>query len=251
MYLKASFLSVLVAELDVEADGKVSGQVSVLLSSIEAAAQIAVDHLQKNVEILGSGRMSTVDAVDQAGTAQQDLETALCAVISLLDVVVKMGGEIAQVHPYANAAWKTLTFVYQSVTQQQEMDDEVVKLAKTMVEVYAFVGDIEFLPQKIKPLENALNRDRQTNRRIRYLLLTEQSGRVVRTTFLTANQKKVDDFTEVLLKLKDSFDRGLAIQSASDVKKMAFMNFALVIFWIIYDVWIRTLKSGMNSTERN
>jgi hypothetical protein len=36
------------------------------------------------------------------------------------------------------------------------MDDEVVKLAKTMVDVYAFVKDVKFLVPNTKPLVDAL-----------------------------------------------------------------------------------------------
>jgi hypothetical protein len=51
-------------------------------------------------------------------------------------------------------------------------------------------------------------------------LLKALSGRVVRTAFLNTNRKKIDDLTEILLGLKDSFDRGVAIQSASSVKEI-------------------------------
>ncbi|KAJ6553047.1 hypothetical protein B0H19DRAFT_1263468 [Mycena capillaripes] len=55
----------------------------------------------------------------------------------------------SQANPYANAAWKMLTSVYEAVNNQQETDDRVLQLLETMVEVYSFVGDVEFLLLKI------------------------------------------------------------------------------------------------------
>jgi hypothetical protein len=69
--------------------------VFVLLESIEEAAQKAANDLQKDIGGLGPQEFG----VDMSGCAQaaQDLATALGGVISKLDIIVKMGDEIAQV----------------------------------------------------------------------------------------------------------------------------------------------------------
>jgi hypothetical protein len=69
--------------------------VSVLLRSIQAAAEGAADDLHKNVEKLGPEGSGPLDQARAA--SQQDLATALGAVISRLGVVARMGNEIAQV----------------------------------------------------------------------------------------------------------------------------------------------------------
>jgi hypothetical protein len=38
--------------------------------------------------------------------------------------------------------------------QQQETDDKLLKLVETMVEVYSFVRDVDFLAEKLKSLED-------------------------------------------------------------------------------------------------
>lgn len=42
--------------------------------------------------------------------------------------------------------------------KQSEMDDEVVKLVQTMLKVYSFVEDVNFVPEKIKILEDTLTK---------------------------------------------------------------------------------------------
>lgn len=39
---------------------------------------------------------------------------------------------------------------------QKETDEKLLKLLKTMAEVYSFVGDVQDLPQKIKKLEDSV-----------------------------------------------------------------------------------------------
>ncbi|KAJ7832405.1 hypothetical protein B0H14DRAFT_2364748, partial [Mycena olivaceomarginata] len=65
----------------------------------------------------------------------------------------------SKIHPYANMAWKVLTSVYKVrelaiVKHQQETNDNLLKLVETMRDVYAFVEDVDFLPEKIKSLED-------------------------------------------------------------------------------------------------
>jgi hypothetical protein len=45
---------------------------------------------------------------------------------------------------------------FQVVKKQQETDEKLLKLVKTMVEVYSFVDEVDFIPEKIKRLEESL-----------------------------------------------------------------------------------------------
>jgi hypothetical protein len=44
----------------------------------------------------------------------------------------------------------------QAVKKGQQIEDNVVQLVETMIEVYDFVEDVENLPQKIKRLETVV-----------------------------------------------------------------------------------------------
>ncbi|KAJ7191535.1 WD40 repeat-like protein [Mycena pura] len=206
----------LVVELDVKVDGKASGRVSVCLKSIEEAAQNAKYEMQKDIERLSPKGLasSTVDAAAQAGAAQQDLATALGLVLFKLDFVVKMGDELAEAHPYVDAAWKILTSVHKAVKNQR--DKKIVKLVTAMCQVYSFVDQVEFLTQKIEALEGTITSiAKQT---VECAIFIREytghgfSGRLARTTFTDTDQK-IKNLSTALLNLKDSFDRGEAIQA--------------------------------------
>ncbi|KAJ7879788.1 hypothetical protein B0H14DRAFT_3771523, partial [Mycena olivaceomarginata] len=79
---------------------------------------------------------------------------SLGVLISKLDIIVRVGDKLATIHPYANVAWKVLTFVYEAVKKQKETDGKIVELVQTMVTTFSFVEDTESLPGKIKGLEN-------------------------------------------------------------------------------------------------
>ncbi|KAJ6559973.1 quinon protein alcohol dehydrogenase-like superfamily [Mycena capillaripes] len=194
-----------VVQLNVAAEGQVS--------------EHAKERMQATVGIpspIGSA-FDKVDAAVEAGAAQNDLATALGACVDRLDVFVKMGDKIAQAHPYLSAAWTILTSVYQAVKQQQEMDKEVVDLVNTMVEVYSFKEDINFVSDKIKILEDGLtNIAQQTLKCAKFLEEYKQhgfSGRAIRTSFLNSNRKRIDDLSEELVKLKESFTHALSTQT--------------------------------------
>ncbi|KAJ7852779.1 hypothetical protein B0H14DRAFT_2759308, partial [Mycena olivaceomarginata] len=183
-------------KLEVKANGKVSGRVSVLLESIGAAALSVVDELQRKIGKLGS----TESSVDVSGIAQAARDWA-----TVISTCVKMGGEITKVHPYATAAWKILTSLYQAIEKQREMDDEVVKLVKTMVEINMFHWRYALTHIAEQSIECANFLDQYSREGF--------SGRTFQNTFLKENKQKIQDLCNELVKLKDSFDRGLAIQT--------------------------------------
>ncbi|KAJ7096825.1 WD40-repeat-containing domain protein, partial [Mycena epipterygia] len=121
-----------------------------------------------------------------------------------------------KVHPYAQVAWNILTLAYKVVQKQQDTDDRLLELVQTMVEVYSFVEDVEFLSQKIKRLEDSvLGITRET---VECAIFIHEytgkgfAGRVVRDTWSDTSET-IDRLSAVLLQLKDAFDRGIAIQT--------------------------------------
>ncbi|KAJ7779963.1 hypothetical protein B0H16DRAFT_1448444 [Mycena metata] len=204
-------------QLKVKADGKVSGRISVVLGKIEVAAGAANDRLQSEATIgLPDLIIERLDGVVETGAAQNELATALGACLDRLDVVVKMGDKLAQVHPYVNAAWVILTSVHQAVKQQREMDDNVVELVKTMVKLYSFKDHIDFVVEKIQILEDTLIEiAKQTLECANFLQEYKQqtfSGRTIRTAFVNTNQKKIEDMSKELVNLKELFAHALIAQ---------------------------------------
>ncbi|KAJ7857483.1 hypothetical protein B0H14DRAFT_2507408, partial [Mycena olivaceomarginata] len=83
------------------------------------------------------------------------LESGLNAVVKGLEVILHIGDELTEINPYAKAAWKILTFVRKAVEKQQDMDEKVLELVRTMAEVYSFVDDVESL-EKVKRLKDVV-----------------------------------------------------------------------------------------------
>ncbi|KAJ7686939.1 WD40 repeat-like protein [Mycena rosella] len=81
-----------------------------------------------------------------------------------------------------------------------------------MVDVYSFVGDVDFL-QKIKSLEDkALAIVKQTVECALFIQEYTAHDRAVRNTWIHTDEK-IDDLSEALLKLKGSFEGRLTVQS--------------------------------------
>ncbi|KAJ7235794.1 hypothetical protein C8J57DRAFT_1530491 [Mycena rebaudengoi] len=162
-----------------------------------------------------SAEAITLD-LKESMTGAEALASGLKEVMEKLDRIVQIGDQLSQIHPYANAAWKILTFVYEAVKTQQETDSKALELVQTMVEVYLFVEDLDFLSSKIKPLENVVQEIiKQTVECaifIREYVAQGFSGRLKRDA-LSKTSQKIDGLSEALRGLKLSFDRGLAIQS--------------------------------------
>ncbi|KAJ7664193.1 WD40-repeat-containing domain protein [Mycena rosella] len=203
-------------------DGNPSGTISVRLTRDAEAASDMIDKAQKNVEglALGTATSTIITAgsiVRESIPVANDLVSALAAVTSKLEIIVRIGDEIATIHPYVSIAWKVLTSVYKAVKKQQETDDKLLKLVETMVEVYSFVEDADSLVQKIKSLEDkALAIAKQTVECALFIQEYTAHGfcdRTVRNTLIHADQK-IDDLSETLVKLKGAFEGRLILQSS-------------------------------------
>ncbi|KAJ6568883.1 WD40 repeat-like protein, partial [Mycena capillaripes] len=115
------------------------------------------------------------------------------------------------IHPYASIAWKILTSVYQTAKKQQETDDKLRMLVETMVDVYSFVGDIEFLREQIKSLQNkVLAIVKQTVECA--IFIQEYTANGFCSATWTNPENTIDDLSAALLKLKGSLDSSLAVQ---------------------------------------
>ncbi|KAF7348825.1 WD40 repeat-like protein [Mycena venus] len=188
--------------------GKPSAKLSVKVHNVTPA------HVKSAIEVAENDV-----AVGELGNAQiraGKFAAGLKEVTAKLDIIIKIGDGVSEINPYAKAAWKLLTFVYETVKTQQAMDDKTLQLVQNMVNVYSFVEDVESLPQQIKRLENVVVEiTRQTLECAIFLReYTGQGfgGRLIRNTWSNTSQK-IDGLSSALSELKDAFDRGLAFQN--------------------------------------
>ncbi|KAF7342157.1 WD40 repeat-like protein [Mycena venus] len=197
--------------------GKPAGTITVRLMPDSEAAATTVEQSQRTLARLKVGETSSAtEIVTKSVATGHDLESALSAITAKLELIVGIGDEIATIHPYINIAWKVLTSVYKVVKKQKDTDAKLTKLVETMVEVYSFVEDVDFLPQKIKGLElKTLAIAKQTVECALFIQEYTANGfsrRAIENSWTLA-EKKIDDLSAVLRNLKDSFEGRLAVQS--------------------------------------
>ncbi|KAJ7744044.1 WD40 repeat-like protein [Mycena maculata] len=207
--------------VDGDSKGKPVGKLSLRLLRDTDTAATAIETAQRDVAKIAPGATSSA-IIKAAGliakfeSAAKDFDPALwTTIVAKLEPIVELGDKIAAIHPYANMAWKILTSVYQVAKKQQATDAKLGKLLQTMVDVYSFVEDTDFLAEKIKSLEDkVLAIVKQTIECSLFIQDYTANGfcsRAIRNTWTNAD-KKIDELCDVLLRLQDSFDSSLSVQ---------------------------------------
>ncbi|KAF7980717.1 hypothetical protein HWV62_37189 [Athelia sp. TMB] len=91
-----------------------------------------------------------------AGLAQSDLVGSLASLVESMSIMVKIGDEIAKLHPWANLAWNVLSVGLKMVRAQQDRDDNITHLVSTMQSTYSIVVGADVL--KDTHLQDVLQR---------------------------------------------------------------------------------------------
>ncbi|KAJ7745956.1 WD40-repeat-containing domain protein [Mycena olivaceomarginata] len=159
------------------------------------------------------------DAVDSVAVIEGSgakLSGALSGILSALENIVKVGDELAKIHPYANTAWQILTSVYNVVKNQQKADDKVVELVEAMTALYSFATEVDSVVKNSKPVEDTILRiTRQTVECALFIREYSGHGYLGRVTqnFFSGAEQRVDELVAALHRLKEDFDRGIAVQT--------------------------------------
>ncbi|KAF8143588.1 hypothetical protein K438DRAFT_1783607 [Mycena galopus ATCC 62051] len=153
----------------------------------------------------GSAGTMVVDLVNQ-GAQHDDLLSALGTLVARLgnvvDIGVKIGGEIAK-----------------AVKKQKEADEKTVQLVQAMTDVFLFAEDVEKLSETLKcpRLEASISA---------LVKLTEECAKFIegycKTTFWTRvtteiwkqRSQKIDDFCTAFSKFHQDLDKGVQLHTA-------------------------------------
>ncbi|KAJ7808899.1 hypothetical protein B0H14DRAFT_1508795 [Mycena olivaceomarginata] len=141
-------------------EGEVLGRLSVSLSALtddKAVEQMIQDTSKLKLPSPVGDALDSVAAVEGPSSGAK-LSDTLSGILSALENIVKVGDELAKIHPYANAAWKVLTSVYNIVKSQREADDKVVKLVEAMAMLYSFATEVDSVVKNSKPVEDTVLR---------------------------------------------------------------------------------------------
>ncbi|KAF7970100.1 hypothetical protein HWV62_24970 [Athelia sp. TMB] len=136
---------------------------AVVLNSTTVTLSSAMDTLAKAPAQLSESERTVVvaNAMAAAGDtitdlAQSGLVDALTKLVNNLDFVVKLGDEIAKIHPWASLAWNVLSIGLKLVKAQQDRDNKITALIQTMQSTYSAVVHSEVV--KDERLHDVLER---------------------------------------------------------------------------------------------
>ncbi|KAF7363067.1 WD40 repeat-like protein [Mycena venus] len=184
--------------------------------------EIAIADAVEDSAVLGSVPTSDLRRVTGFALQNSDsnlvssLEGLLKILTSRLDVVVKIGGVIAKIHPFAELAYNVLTSVYDVVKKQQNTDQSIVQLINTMVDVYSFTKDVNSLPD-IERIEGVVSVIVQETARcalfIREYTAHGFAARLV-GQIISQDTQKIQDFMAAFDKHKQSLDWALGVHIA-------------------------------------
>ncbi|KAK6987700.1 WD40 repeat-like protein [Favolaschia claudopus] len=192
--------------------------VSLKAATVQAAVvQMTEDRSKLAIPSSLEGIRAPIETIQGVNSSAQFSES-FKAVLSALENIVKVGDELAKVHPYAKTAWTLLTSVYKIMANQHEMDDKVIKLIEAMAELYSFAKEADLFVKKFKHVEDSImNITKKTQDCAEFIHKYSEIGFLARSvqTPLAGTGKQIEEMTAELLQLKESFDRAMLVQTAA------------------------------------
>ncbi|KZP21263.1 hypothetical protein FIBSPDRAFT_931700 [Athelia psychrophila] len=106
------------------------------------------------------GPTAVTDAMSDAGAAlaalsQSDLVGSFKILVDKLGILVKIGDEVAKIHPWVNLAWSVLSVGLKLVQAQQTRDHKMIALIETLQSTYSIVDGSDILNDE--RLQDVLN----------------------------------------------------------------------------------------------
>ncbi|KAK7685647.1 hypothetical protein QCA50_010991 [Cerrena zonata] len=126
-------------------------------SNVKGNAEAALGLAQVAVDV-SDIRSQEPEIVDHTSAVLNNLSSLSKNLGTVAGVIADKMGDLAELHPYANIAWKACSSLYDVVKQQRMNDDGLLALVKTMDDTFSFAGDLDDLPNKIKRLESVIAR---------------------------------------------------------------------------------------------
>ncbi|KAF7338986.1 WD40 repeat-like protein [Mycena venus] len=188
----------------------------------DQAIKIAVADAAEDSAKLGSRTSSDIPRVADFAVQNSDSdivssqEDLLQSLTSSLDVVIKIGGVIPKIHPFAELAYNVLTSLYVAVKKQRKTDQAITQLVQMMVDAYSFTKDIESLPE-ITRIQNIVCAIVQETAKCA-LFIREYTGHVfaVRmiSQILSEDAQTIQDYMVAFEQHKQSLDWALGVHIA-------------------------------------
>ncbi|KAF7346977.1 WD40 repeat-like protein [Mycena venus] len=193
----------------------------------DQAVKIAIADAAEDSEKLGSGTSSDIHKVVDSAVQNSDsdlvssLGDLLQSLTSSLDVVIKIGGVIAKIHPFAELAYNILTSVYQAVKKQRKTDQSIAQLVQAMVDAYSFTKDVKSLSE-IERIEDIVGAIVQETAKCA-LFIREYIGHGFTVRMISQIKSKdaqtIQEFMGAFEKHRQSLDWALGVRVAVVIDK--------------------------------
>ncbi|KAG8694985.1 hypothetical protein FRC08_008138, partial [Ceratobasidium sp. 394] len=175
----------------------------------------------------------TGDSHSAAQNAQNEANSRVAMSPSLLEslgrtrdaveTILKIGQSLAELNPVAKAVVKIFTHAWETLRKQDQCDALVAKLVEEMGDVLPHVAAVED-HAKLGNLRDTLKELlRLVEEASRFVVEYKSDGAAVRTVraFVSSSaQDQVDEFVSRFGRLKESFDREVAIQTVQRVETL-------------------------------
>ncbi|KZP21272.1 hypothetical protein FIBSPDRAFT_1044227 [Athelia psychrophila] len=142
--------------LSLQYKGKETCKLAVRITeSATTALSSTMDRLEGLSETLTApGLTAVTGAMSAAGEAvtslsQSDLVGSFQMLVEKLGILVKIGDEIAKIHPWVNLAWNVLSVGLKLVKAQQDRDHKITALIETMKSTYSIIFGSEILEDEL------------------------------------------------------------------------------------------------------
>ncbi|KAK7686162.1 hypothetical protein QCA50_010382 [Cerrena zonata] len=173
-------------------------------------AKAALDLAQKAI-----GKQAS-DVMDSVSTVVGNLQSLSTKLGSVTSVIMDKMGDLAELHPYANIAWKVCSSLYEAAKQKNINDETLLALVETMNDTFAFVNDLENLPNKIKHLELVITRVLEQTTECSLFIRNYVDRGSTANIFLQlwqSQKPKIDEFKDAFANLQKDLGSGALLHN--------------------------------------
>ncbi|KAF9072466.1 hypothetical protein BDP27DRAFT_1320509 [Rhodocollybia butyracea] len=123
----------------------VEGQNSAAMAAAVQRAKIRASRLHSPNS--ASTAVSMIQAADGVYSSTENALGNFVLLLEKLQVFANLANSVAEIHPYADAAYSIISVAYKAVLAQMQRDENIIALIDTMDDIYNFVKEAEPLRQ--------------------------------------------------------------------------------------------------------
>ncbi|KAF9058769.1 hypothetical protein BDP27DRAFT_1453783 [Rhodocollybia butyracea] len=134
------------ARIEFKVDVETSEE-SVAMAAMVQRAKIRASRLQRSISSADSKAVSTIQTADGAYPSIDNVVETFVPLLEKLQLFSNLADSVAEVHPYAEAAYSIVSLAYKVVLAQMQRDANILALIDIMDDIYSFVMEAEPLRQ--------------------------------------------------------------------------------------------------------